>query len=244
MIEPYWPKISEWAMGDTNHLKPPIISDGDIAEKIKELYHTINISRYEQVCKQIIDALPKDDEDSMIVAFYPSDNRLPEGIYGTGVWGNVILNVNPLNIECQKWIPFVFAHEYHHCVYGFYWYCQRGGADMKGIFLEYLISEGEADAFAQSLYPDMQPSWHSGVTDDEVEPVWDKIKGILYKQLPVEDSAKYMFGNEELGIPQNAGYYFAIRIVKAYLKRNPNTTFSELIKVPHEQIFMESGYRV
>jgi uncharacterized protein YjaZ len=186
--------------------------------------------------------LPKDDDDPMTIAFYPSENNMKEGIFGTCVWGNIIMNVNPVNKNAVKWLPFVFAHEYHHCVLGFYWYCVKGGTETKGNFLEYLINEGQADNFAQSIYPSFCPSWHKGVSKDCKQDIWKKFKEILYTVAPTEQFAPYMFGDSALGIPPNAGYYFGYSIVKAYIDKHTNISFSELIQIPHQQIFEESGF--
>jgi len=42
------------------------------------------VATFNMICH----VLPKDDEDVMYVAIYPSKTEMPEGIYGTGVWGN------------------------------------------------------------------------------------------------------------------------------------------------------------
>jgi uncharacterized protein YjaZ len=190
---------------------------------------------------EIITVLPKEDDDPMTVAIYPSDTGMEEGIYGTGVWGNIILNINLINPESLNWIPFVFAHEYHHNILGYYWYCIKGGEETKGTFLESIINEGEADVFAQSIFPDTVPSWHKGVAEEEELKVFSKMKEVLEEQLPIETAASYMFGNEEMGIPRNAGYYFGVKIVKAFLEKHPGMSFEALIKVPHKTVYLESG---
>lgn len=75
----------------------------------------------------VCDVLPKDDDDVMYVAIYPSNTEIPAGIYGTGVWGN-------------------------------YWYYIHNGNGLHGWFIKSIIVEGEADAFAESIFGDMKPS--------------------------------------------------------------------------------------
>lgn len=41
--------------------------------------------------------LHKEDDDAMTIAFYPSDNSMEEGVFGTATWGNIIININTVN---------------------------------------------------------------------------------------------------------------------------------------------------
>lgn len=95
-------------------------------------------------------------------------------------------------------MPFVFAHKYHHNVLGFHWYCVKEGKETKGNFLEAIINEGQADIFAQGIFPSLYPSWLQGTSADCEQTVWKKIKDVLYKIAPVEEFAPYMFGSKEL----------------------------------------------
>lgn len=157
-------------------------------------------------------------------------------------WGNIIISVNSVNDASVKWIPFVFAHEYHNNVLGDYWYCVKEGKETKGIFLEAMINEGQADLFAQRIYPLLSPSWHKGVSADCEQVVWKKLKPVIYNIAPTEEFTPYMFGNEELEVPSYAGYYFGHAIVKDYMGKHPNITFSELLQTPHQLIFNESRF--
>lgn len=239
MVAPFWPRLSEFAPFPADYLKPPAVG-WEEAGGLTGLFETMDFDGLAAEFVRIAAALPKEDDDPMTVAFYPSDNRMEEGVYGTGVWGNVVLNLNPRNPGATDWTPFVFAHEYHHNVLGFYWYCVKGGAETKGNLLEALVNEGEADLFAQSLYPDRSPSWHRGVKPEEEAAVWRKFREALFTAGPTEEFAPYLFGDSGRGIPENAGYHFGCRMVRSYLERNPGLGFSRLIEVPHEEIFRGS----
>lgn len=238
MIDPYWKQIAEWA-GDTCDFMKPASIKNNIKKQI-EKFKILDLSVYEDVFKNVVSSLSKDDEDPMTVAFYPSENNMDEGVAGCNVWGNIIITINPLITNFQKWIPFVFAHEYHHVVLGFYWYCVKGGSDTKGNLLEHLINEGEADEFAKSLHPNYQPSWHKGVTKENEQFTWEKYKKVLYEVGSPQEQEKYMFGSKELGIPPFAGYYFGSKIVSSFMERHKNIGFNDLIKIPHQTIFSES----
>jgi uncharacterized protein YjaZ len=57
----------------------------------------------------------------------------------------------------------------------------KRGSETKGNFLEYLINEGQADEFAKSLYPNHQPSWHKGVTGENEQYIWNRLKKFFMK---------------------------------------------------------------
>lgn len=242
MIAPFWQQISQWAPFSVDFMKPNQLCDKQIIKKEIDEFQKLQTSKISGEFETIVQCLPKEDDDPMTIALYPSDNDMPEGIVGTGVWGNIILNINPLNPCFETWTPFVFAHEYHHNVLGFYWYCVKEGKETKGNFLEAIINEGEADAFAQSIYPSLSPSWHKGVSADRESEVWEKLKKVLYKESSPEEISPYMFGNEDLGIPANSGYYFGHAIVEDYINKHYGISFQELIKVPHKDIFNESRF--
>lgn len=83
----------------------------------------------------------------------------------------------------------------------------------------------------------MKPSWHYGVKSDEEDAVWQTFKNIAEASLPSEETGKYIFGCEELGIPQNAGYYFGIKIIREYMKKTQNYDMKKLLETPLEEIY-------
>ncbi|WP_105615056.1 DUF2268 domain-containing putative Zn-dependent protease [Vallitalea okinawensis] len=242
MISPYWNQISEWAGDSCDFMKPTAIQDEQIIIKQVELFKKLDLSTFEKVFKNIAKELPIEDEDPMTIAFYPSATNIDEGVFGSNVWGNIIICINPLTAKSFNLIPFVFAHEYHHVALGNYWYCQKEGKETKGNLLEKLINEGEADEFAKSLYPGWQPSWHKGVSLEDEQRVWEIFKSVLYDEISLKDLGHYMFGNKKLGIPPSAGYYFGSKIVKSFMEKYPDLSFKELIKVPHQTIFDKSSF--
>lgn len=243
MIEPYWNMLTKGAPFPMDHMKPYCNMGVEQAQEQLKLLDEVDWDAYSTRFEEICSKLPKDDEDIMYIVIYPSMTDIPEGIYGTGVWGNILLNINPCNEKALLWIPYVFAHEYHHCVWGDYWFCKQGGVGLNGTFLENLIIEGEADAFAKSLNPFYIPSWHKGVRAEEDLLVWHKFESILEKKLTPKETAAYMFGSEELGIPMNAGYYYAIQIVEAYLKKRESMTFTQMLEVNPNYIYVESQFK-
>lgn len=242
MIAPYWQQIAEWAPFPIDYMKPKALLNKQVIINQMKHFNDYDLLAIKPEFERVAASLPKADDDPMTIAFYPSDNSMEEGIFGTGAWGNIILNINPLNHQAVKWTPFVFAHEYHHIVLGHYWYCIKECKETTGSFLEAIINEGQADLFAQSIYPSFFPSWHRGVSPDCESSAWEILKKILCNVAPIEEFAPYMFGNESLNVPTNAGYYFGHAIVNDYLKKHPGMSFSELLQTPHRAIFNESRF--
>ena len=242
MIEPFWNDISAYAPFDQSFKQPACIKELDNLDKQLSMLSKLDISGLHSKFMKVAKALTSEEDDPMLVAFYPlcESNKIAKerqnGIIGTSVFGNMTISINPLAEDWQEWIPFVFAHEYHHNIWGHNWYVLRGGKDIEGTFLEYMITEGQADLFAMSLFPDLTPQWNQPIEKTQ----WERISRILYSKDP-EIHAEYMFGNEKKGLPWCVGYSFGTMIVADYLQKNP-LSFSELLHVPAKQIFEASMF--
>ena len=242
-IQPFWDQISQWAPFDQSFMKPARIEDLDTLEQQIKLLAKIDVDELKREFMKISRMLPKNDDDPILVAIYPNTNAIVKerqnGVVGACVFGNILLNVNPLADLWEEWIPYVFAHEYHHSVWGHHWYVVNGG--LEGNFMEYMLNEGQADAFAKSLYPELQPQWISALTESEETELWNKMKPILFST-DRNEFDKYMFGNEENGLPWCVGYTFGNLIINRYLRSHPDISYSELITVHPGGILKDSMY--
>ncbi|WP_346847444.1 DUF2268 domain-containing putative Zn-dependent protease [uncultured Clostridium sp.] len=110
-----------------------------------------------------------------------------------------------------------------------------------GKFIESMLIDGQADAFAKSFNPSLNPKWISQISEEQEEELWNKHYSKLLNYTDV-DYGKYMFGDDEVGIPWCAGYFFGYRIVE-YFKRNyPYTSEKEMIEMNSDEIYDMSGY--
>lgn len=247
MIDPFWPEISRWAPFDQSFKQPPVITGLAALEKQLDILSGIDIGCLRSEFTKITKALPSADDDPMLAVLYPlCDNNKAvkerqNGVVGAAVFGNVIISVNPLANDWQKWIPFVFAHEYHHNIWGHNWFVLRSGQGLEGTLLEHMITEGQADMFAESLFPKLVPKWNRPFEGEADKLLWERFKPVLFSKDP-SVHAKYIFGDESEGLPWCAGYSFGRAIVTGYMQKYPDTAFSELLDVTPEQIFKESRY--
>lgn len=244
MIAPYWETISQYAPFDHSFMKPKPIRNITALEQQLRLLDALDFSRIIEEFERIMALLPKEDDDPIVVAFFPLDDdeqvvkEQQNGVVGACVFGNIILNINPLANDFEKWLPYVFAHEYYHSVWGNHWYMEKQGAGLKNTFLEALINEGEADYFATKVNPELQPKWLS-VDDQLLMKSWNALKNSLDEQ----DRSKFdrlMFGDEEGAIPWTAGYKLGYYMVSNYMKKFNLSDFNDLLTTAPEAIYQNS----
>lgn len=244
-IEPYWEEISKWAPFDMSDRKPKPIKDiGKLKEQIK-LLKEMNLDSLKKEFMRVLTALPNYDDDTITIAIYPFDDEnttvkeKQNGVQGVNVFGNMLIQVNPFAKDYLEWIPYVFAHEYHHTVWGNYWQVIHGGRTRS--FIEALLIDGQADLFAKSLNPTLNPTWISQISKEQEKELWNNHYSKLLHETNF-DYATYMFGNEELGIPWCAGYFFGYNIIDSFKKLYPKISTKDMLEMNSEEIFSMSNY--
>ncbi|MFL0196277.1 DUF2268 domain-containing putative Zn-dependent protease [Clostridium sp. WILCCON 0269] len=244
-IQPYWEKISQWAPFDTSARKPKPIKDiGKLKQQIK-LMKEINLSTIKNEFRKAVNALPNYDDDTIVIAIYPLDDENTivkehqNGVQGINVFGNILIEINSFAENYLEWIPYIFAHEYHHSVWGNYWHVIHGGC--TGSLIETMLIDGEADTFARSLNPTLNPRWIYQISKEQEKELWNN----YYYKLLYEtsfDYKKYMFGDDEAGIPWCAGYFFGYKIIDNFRKIYPQISIKDMIEMNSEKIFIMSNY--
>lgn len=226
--------------------KPKPIRDIDKLKQQIKLLKEMNINEIKNEFMKVVDALPDYDDDTRVVAIYPLDDEniivkeRQNGVVGACVSGNIVINVNPFAQDYFKWIPYVFAHEYHHCIWGSYWYGVRQGG-CTGSLIEAMLTDGQANSFAKSLYPTLNPAWIHQISKELEQELWNQHYSKLLNDTDF-DYSRYMFGDDEAGIPWCAGYYFGDKIIDCYKKRYKDVDFKNIIEMSAEEIFAKSGY--
>lgn len=242
-IEPYWSKLSKYAPFDISDRKPKPVLEVTELEKRVQLLKQLNWTAIHAAFEKAVAALP-DYDDTMYIGIYPLLNpsicETQNGVWGNCTWGNMIINIDPVASDYALWVPYVFAHEYHHNIWGNNWFNERKG-ELNPIFLNDLLSDGLADSFALSLNPELRPKWLFDMSSETEKHLWCKHYAHLVKQADV-NYPKYMFGDEKEGIPWCAGYAIGFRIVQQYIRSHPQTSMTELLDMTPSDIFTESGY--
>ena len=112
--------IAVYAPFDQSFKQPHYINELEQLEKQLAILSKLDVSDLQTKFALATTALPSDDNDPMLVALYPlcDSNKIVKerqnGIVGASVFGNMVISINPLANDWETWIPFVFAHEYHH----------------------------------------------------------------------------------------------------------------------------------
>ena len=243
MIEPFWADIAKWAPFDQSFKKPAPINNLLALKEQINLLSGISVESLRSEFQIITQVLPIEDESMLVVLFPHSDNdkilkERANGVRGTSVFGNIIISINPLHDRFTEWLPYIFAHEYHHNVWGYHKYGLQEGKNIDGSFLEYMLTEGQADAFAQSLFPQLSPLWNRPFDTASEISLWEKMKPILFSP-DRQTHEKFMFGHESEGIPWCTGYSFGRAIVDDYLQKHPGISFLELLNVTSAEFLKE-----
>jgi uncharacterized protein YjaZ len=248
VIEPYW---ADWAAGQFHEQRTRIemsqpITDIQGLEAELELLAQSGIEQIvEQAYAEITNVLPS-PLSSRVICIYalnPQNFTVREkqhGVLGTCVGDNILLQINPMGDNWKLWVPYVLAHEYHHTVWGYNYFAVQGNTQID--LLTMMLTEGQADAFAGMLYPDLHPAWIDSLAPDQEVEQWKYIQD----RITGNDSMRYyqgvMFGDEKSGVPWCTGYTIAFHIIRAYLQSHADTTIVELMNQEAQRILAKSGY--
>lgn len=143
--------------------------------------------------------------------------------------------------DWQDWVAYTVAHEYNHAVQMQH-VCQPDcrSSTVKADLLYFTISEGLADSFARTLYPDRVAPWTTALTPEQEAAQWRGMQEYLTSLLPA-DRQRFLFGDGNQ-IPQWTGYTIGFRIVQKYIQSHPQSRPVEWIKLGADQLLAESGY--
>ena len=227
VVAPYWDMLCCYAPFDLSERKPSVIENVEELEKQCVLLEQLDMETIRKEFERIATILPNYDDDPITVVIFPGNsanrtvNEKQNGVVGTALFGNMFLQVNPFVDGFNDWIYYVFAHEYHHTVWGNYWFMLHAG-ELENKFIDSLVIDGEADSFAMELFPHLRPEWLFGLSLQETEELWETKYSQIVNEQEVDYTA-YMFGNEEQNIPWCAGYAVGYRIVQNYLEMSGRT---------------------
>lgn len=178
-IEPFWDRLCCYSPTDLSERKPKPIRDLQGLKEQCERLSELNLALLETEFQRISSTLPNYDDSPLLVVIFPCDtnnttvNEKQNGVVGTSLFGNILIQVNSLIEGYEAWIKYVFAHEYHHTIWGNYWFVLHAGT-LSDEFINSLVIDGEADCFALELYPDLKPKWIFDMPIAEVQRLWEK----------------------------------------------------------------------
>ena len=246
-VAPFW---SDWAEGQFNEprlqaqFSSPIIALDDLAVEVDLLAQSGVESLVERAYTAIAAVLPSCVAEPVvcIYALDPANKAVVErmnGVIGSSVGDNTLLQINPLAPGWQAWLPFVLAHEHHHAVWGYHYFYLQGhtSADL----LTTLLIDGQADWFAHNLYPKLQPAWVHALTPTQEIEQWRRMQPHL-ASTDGALQAGVMFGDDQT--PWCTGYTIGYHIIEAYMRVHPGAQTTDLLAKDAHELLADSGYPV
>ena len=213
---------------------------GTLLEKeLLELRKSDVVAVAEEALQSITSALPGPDTK---IIFMPANPVMHDFFSKYGICinavtvgsGKIIVQIDPTFQQWREMLPRVIAHEYHHSV----WIARHWkNADFS--VLEYLVFEGRADAFANTLYRNIRSPWTAMINEEQERSVWKRIRPELFARGREKVSAVLI---SDPGIPAGSLYTIGFNIVRSFKQVNPHYTDKEIIDLEAEDIFKLSKY--
>lgn len=244
IVDPFW---DQWAAGQFNEdrireeMKHPI-TDFEFLEKAVSILGKSEIeSTLKAVYEKITELLPP-QESSRVISIQISDNKDEDthGVVGNCVGDNILIYINPLMPDWEIYLPWVLAHEYHHCIWGYDYFYLKGNYRVD--FLTSILSEGQADAFGKALCPQLSPTWTIALSKEEELRQWDILKEYLQQDDNMELHCRFFFGSSNTNTPPYTAYTIGFNIIQSYTKNNPSVSFLELLEKSSLEILGNSSY--
>ncbi|CAG9610518.1 IS1595 family transposase ISSpps1 [Pseudoneobacillus rhizosphaerae] len=88
------------------------------------------------------------------------------GVAGFATEQLIVLQIAPQKYK-EELIPYTMAHEYYHTVY-----FEKYKTQQRDL-IDYVLSEGRADSFANLIYPNMNIPWIAEVPQEDVKTIWN-----------------------------------------------------------------------
>jgi hypothetical protein len=147
--------------------------------------------------------------------------------------GRIILRIHPA-ADWQGALPYTLAHELHHS----YWLAAHYTPSAPFTLADYLVLEGRADYFANSLFPRAAP-WVAPLDPATYATAWKAVS----PQLNVTEWSalqSVMFGAPQAGLPMWTGYRLGFRLVSERMGRTPSLDLRTMTAAPAAE-FMPAG---
>lgn len=223
-----------------------------IKSKVTSLKDTNIFSQYNQVINESVQLFNDIGYDIPVNEFHlnillgdPENNILmaSEGYSGFGgIPGYILLIVVP-NAFNRTRLKSALAHEFNHNVRFTYEPFNHGDVSVE----DYLVIEGLAEVFAETLYGvEQRGPWVQEYDQEELEYTIEVMKSGREAR-GFDQVSAYMYGDEvareqgyqPVGLSRNAGYTIGYHLVKDYLK-NTGETIAQATLTPSRTLVEES----
>ena len=215
-------------------------SEDEIEENLKnpKLFIKVEnevISFVEETLEKLDSVLPSEGATVYILTWTGNEKGIRRGWVSAENPENIWIYVNPMDDNWKCLHSGILAHEYHHSVR-----IEKVNLGTVGTMLDSLILEGQAETFAQMLYPDSGLKGSLTLPIAEEKKMWDKIKENLNS---FDYSYQYdiLYGTRR-EIPELCGYRIGYSIMQEFIKNNPDVSVEEWTCMDSKEILEKSGY--
>nr|WP_255688624.1 DUF2268 domain-containing putative Zn-dependent protease [Pontibacillus sp. HN14] len=161
--------------------------------------------------------------------------REMDGAYGLASSNVIMLFINPEYLkDNDDHIKYITAHEYQHTAH--YSSSQPQQPDL----IIYSLREGEADTFAQMLYPEQKPEWTKELTAREVDAIWEW--AIKNRQTNDRNVFNEFVETGNSMIPKKSAYRLGYEIMQDFISRNPNVSVEDWSSMDPIEIINQTKY--
>jgi uncharacterized protein YjaZ len=108
--------------------------------------------------------------------------------------------------------------------------------------LDFVIFEGKGDAFAKTLYPEVEVPWTKNVDDKELEVSFSQLKE-YGRTSQFEIYYEWESGNDSMNIPRWANYRMGFLMMESYLNEHGNAPVKEWTDMDADELLMDSEYK-
>lgn len=255
VCEPIWKEVHRneysfgWASFYFNTIRKLDLLENEIDILVKE--DVVNI--VEDILEECNKFLPAANTTVYIFPHDPTDRAFKYRCSGVGGFAmavggeEIFLFVNPTQGGWKERIKYIVAHEYHHTRWRY--------KDYRGYsltLLDHLIMEGEADSFANIVYPEVGVPFYTSVFSfppSREKELWEKIKPNLdstdqnyYGKVFLKGYYGKDFFEDDEEFPTLTGYQIGYNIVQNFIKNNPRVSIDEWTNMDAKEVLERSGY--
>lgn len=151
---------------------------------------------------------------------------------------HVYIHPSPQNQEaCLREINHTVAHEYNHTVR-----FQCFQPSFSSTLLEGFVNEGLAENFRMDVLGGTVSPWAGSLQYDDAKKAFTRIRPLLHSTGKKAYKAYYDIFFADKKYPLWTGYAIGYQIVKSFLQKLPAVRWTEIIKLPSQEILKRSGF--
>nr|WP_259547043.1 DUF2268 domain-containing protein [Heyndrickxia oleronia] len=194
------------------------------------------ISLVKESLEKSSNLLPGEKTTIYLFPFNPDQYNLIKQMSGVTAFAtpnnSIILQIAPQKFT-EEMLKYTLSHEYHHTVN-----FEKNG-NQNWDLVDYVLSEGKADSFANLIFPNVEVPWTRELSEDEEQTIWNWLKE-RRTSFNETDLAEMRNGNSVFSYWSD--YRIGYKIMQDYLSKNPDVPVEEWTNMNSEDILRKSNF--